>query len=89
MTRPPGRPEADALREDEVAELRAALGSSSLERVERAIEELEWQVAVEDLVILVVDGLAEASRAFFDFIVEYAPDTTNPPAPGERKDVEP
>ncbi len=50
--------------------LRAAIGVPRVEQALRAIEEVEKQVATEDLVILMVDSAAGAARAFFDVLVE-------------------
>lgn len=87
MTAEP-EPETSApLQAGEIARVRELLGTPTLEQRERAIEEVERQVAVEDLVLLMVEGIAEAANAFFGFIGEIIDDA---PAPtrGEASDKE-
>lgn len=70
------------------ARVRRALGAPTPGRAAGAIEEVERQVAMEDLVLLMVDGAAGAARAFLDSIVSLA-DAEDAPAgatPKERSD---
>lgn len=60
----------DRLTPDEIEMIRGCLGDPSGDRLERAIEGVEQQVALEDLVILIISGVGEAARCFLDFLAE-------------------
>jgi len=88
MTLEPNESAEAPLRPDEVAELRHVLGRPTPGQVDRAIEEVERQVAVEDLVVLLVESVTESARAFFDFLIALNRDTTSTPAPNATEEDE-
>jgi hypothetical protein len=65
--------EAPPLDPDDRERVRQALGAPVRERVAVAIEEVERQVATEDLILLLIDSAAGAARAFLDSLVSLMP----------------
>ena len=57
------------------AALREAIGQPAPDHVSRALEEVERQIALEDLVLLLVVTTRETARAFFDVILQLTPDS--------------
>jgi len=57
---------ASALDPREIAAVRAALGDPDRERIVRAMDEIEHQVALEDMVVMLVRSVVEAAQEFFE-----------------------
>ena len=77
---------AGALDPREAAAVRAALGEPDRERIVRAIDEIEHQVALEDVVAMLFRSVAEAAQEFFEVMGQvYAPGAPPPAQPRERK----
>ena len=67
---------------EEIEMIEGCLGRPSADRIERAIEGIEQQVALEDLVILVISSAGQAACCFLDFLAEL-----NAARPGTEDDV--
>lgn len=65
--------------------LREIIGQSPAERMKGAIEEIERQIALEDIVVVLIDTTREAARTFFDLVLQFHPQTPGNPSddPGE------
>lgn len=61
------------------------VGGPSEKRVSAAIEEVERQVAMEDLLILMVNAASEASLAFFELVSHVAEPVLGEPRPPEDR----
>lgn len=65
--------DAGSLRDAEAALLRQALGRPSREQIVRAMDDVERQVALEDLILLMVDSVTETVQAVFHTVVQLEP----------------
>lgn len=77
----------DQLPEHERRALRAALGRPSIDNIRRTIEELERQIALEDMIVVLIESTRETVRAFFDTLVQMdgEPRRSNPASDEERE----
>jgi hypothetical protein len=69
----------------EVETLRGVLGQPRVPRLKRALDEVERQVAMDDIAILLVEGLSGAARVFFDVLAHIGADR-DAPSPRRRKE---
>ena len=79
----PGGPER-RLEPGEVETLRGVLGRPRAPRLKQALDEVERQVAMDDVAILLVEGLSGAARVFFDVLAQIGAQRDTPP-PRRRK----
>lgn len=85
--RPPASPagEPGALGADAVDLLREAIGRPERERIAVAVEEIQREILFEDLAVLMITGVTEAVRAFFDVLVQLDSAQHPGPGPGDRE----
>ncbi len=73
---------------EEARWLREGLGEPGPERVRRALSEVEQQIALEDLVLMIVETAQDAARAFIDVLsqvhTDVAPHRTETSGDTER-----
>ncbi len=65
----------DHLDEQELSALRQALGSPSPEKIRGALDEVAFQVAMEDLTLLIIEGLTETARTLIDAVTGLGSDS--------------
>lgn len=69
----------------EVEALRGLLGPPRAPKLQRALDEVERQVAMDDVLILLVEGMSGAARVFFDVLAHVGADRGAPPPRPRRE----
>ncbi len=73
----------------EVETLRGMLGKPGAPRIRQAVEEIERQVATDDMIVLMMAGLSGAARVFFDVLAQIGAERDAPSSRRRREGDEP